>query len=408
MTSRDVVITLPRPHPSQRAVLAEAQRYNVLVCGRRWGKTQFSECYIMVDKLLRGEPVGYFAPTYKYVPEVWHDLLRILKPLRPQSNFSEKRIEIVTGGVLEMWTLDNKDAGRSRKYKTAVIDEAGLVAGLLERWHNAIRPTLMDLEGGAWFLGTPKGKNDYWLLYEKAGSEAGWARWQRPTHDNPHIPRGELDAAKAGMPEAAYRQEILAEFLEDGAGVFRNIRSAIYGDMPALVDVPAGEYVIGVDLGKVVDYTVFVVIELGSGRVAYIDRMQGEYTTQLERLKALCDRLAPRAVQIETNTGQMFIEQAYGLGLPVVPFTTTNATKMAIIDRLAIAFEHGAIAIPEYSPLVTELMAFEAERLPGGSIRYSAPDGQHDDTVMALAIAWNAAANGVGQVTGWRDNLLFG
>ncbi len=76
--------------------------------------------------------------------------------------------------------------------------------------------------------------------------------------------------------------------------------------------------------------------------------------------------------------------------MPVQPFTTTNASKAVIIEGLALAFEQGAIAILNDPVLLGELQAFAAEQLPGGTLRYSAPGGGHDDCVISLALAWSA------------------
>lgn len=384
----EITLTLPRPYALQRDVLAEARRFNVLACGRRWGKTEI-EKQILIDPALHGKPTGYFAPSYKLVLEVWSGLLRTLSPLITRRDFSQKRIELLTGGVIEMWTLDDPDAGRSRKYAAAVIDEAGLVSNLMTIFQEAIRPTLMDMGGSAWFAGTPKGHNDFYHLYELAGQRSDWARWQRPTHDNPFIDRAELDAAQADMTEDRYRQEILAEFLADGAGVFRYVRDAVYGPVASLDQIPRDRaYTIGVDLGKIKDATWFVVGDNETGRIVYLDRMRSDYTVQLDRLDALCQVLSPLTVVIEENIGQMFIEEARKRRIPVKPFATTAKSKQPLIEHLAIAFEHRAITIPDDAELIAELMAYDAERLPSGVTRYGAPEGMHDDSVIATALCW--------------------
>ena len=86
--------------------------------------------------------------------------------------------------------------------------------------------------------------------------------------------------------------------------------------------------------------------------------------------------------------GEPLIEQLQRAGLPVQPFQTTNATKTSALDALAPAFERGEIRILPDSVLIAELQAYEMERLPSGLLRYSAPDGMHDDCVMSLAMAW--------------------
>lgn len=80
-------------------------------------------------------------------------------------------------------------------------------------------------------------------------------------------------------------------------------------------------------------------------------------------------------------------------GLPIVPFTTTSASKQIAIDALALAFERSQLQLIPDETLLTELEAFTSERLPSGATRYSAPDGMHDDCVMSLAFAWYGATN---------------
>jgi hypothetical protein len=70
---------------------------------------------------------------------------------------------------------------------------------------------------------------------------------------------------------------------------------------------------------------------------------------------------------------------------------TTQATKAAVIEGLSLAFEQSALAILPDPVQLGELRAYSAERLPSGLLRYGAPEGLHDDCVMALAFAWEGA-----------------
>jgi hypothetical protein len=119
-----------------------------------------------------------------------------------------------------------------------------------------------------------------------------------------------------------------------------------------------------------------------------------DYTVQCGRLQALYERWHPKQILAEENSvGQPVIEQLTRDGLRIQPFTTTNASKAQAVEALALAFERGDLRILNDVVLVSELAAYQAERLPSGLLRYSAPAGQHDDCVMALAIAWSAAAS---------------
>src|SRR5512147_2938988 len=127
-TQTKITLILPKPHEGrklggQKRVISEMRRYNVLDMGRRWGKTDL--CQIVVSgPILKGYPVGWFAPTYKILDEAWSEINRIYSPIITASNKTEKRIETITGGIIEGWTLDKEGAARGRKYKRIVVDEA--------------------------------------------------------------------------------------------------------------------------------------------------------------------------------------------------------------------------------------------------------------------------------------------
>lgn len=135
-------IFLPRPHPAQRQIKAEARRFNVLACGRRFGKTALG-VDVEIEIALRGLPVGWFAPTYKLLSEVWRELRRTLAPLTVQKSETEHRLELVGGGVIECWSLDDPDVGRGRKYARIVIDEAAMVRNLEDAWEQSDRKSVV-------------------------------------------------------------------------------------------------------------------------------------------------------------------------------------------------------------------------------------------------------------------------
>src|SRR4051812_46693433 len=78
--SSDIEIILPAMHQAQRKVLTRAKRFNCIVCGRRWGKTTLA-VKLLIETALAGKKAAYFAPTYRYVGEVWKEVKRRLEPL---------------------------------------------------------------------------------------------------------------------------------------------------------------------------------------------------------------------------------------------------------------------------------------------------------------------------------------
>ncbi len=270
-----------------------------------------------------------------------------------------------------------------------------MVPGLMDAWQYSIRPTLADYQGDAWFLSTPKGRNAFWQMWQwgQDTQNPEWASWQMPSNVNPLLATSEIDEMRRTMPERTYRQEIEAAFVEDGGGVFRRVQEAATAEQQ---DGRRGDsqYVFGIDWALSYDFSVVTVVDVKRREVVYIDRFNGvDYSMQRERIKAIYGRFNPVGIIAEQNgLGGPNNEALRRMGLPVRDFTTTNATKADIIENLAAAFEQGNIRILNDAQLIAELQAYEVDRLPSGMVRYSAPDGMHDDCVMSLALAWHGAA----------------
>jgi phage terminase large subunit-like protein len=387
-------IRLPRPHLGQVRVASERRRFNVLCAGRRFGKTTLG-----IERLTRsaigGHPVAWCSPSYRMLTEVWREARRILAPVVVRTDTQQHRLELLGGGVIEMWSLDQPDVARGRKYRTIVIDEAAMVRHLEEAWNAVLRPTLVDLRGGAWFLSTPKGLNFFKHLYDR-GADPGfpdWAAWQMPTVSNPYIPPEEVEDSRKTLPERTFAQEFEAVFLESEGQVFRKVLEAASAtEQDRALD--GHRYCVGVDWGRAHDFSCFVVIDTTTREVVALDRSnQVDYQIQLGRLQALASRFRPDAIYAEQNAmGEPLVEQLQRMSLPVYPFQTTNASKMAVIDGLALGLERGELRLLKDDVLLNELLAFQAERLPSGLIRYTAPEGLHDDCVIGLALAYYGAS----------------
>lgn len=212
---RTVTLTIPRPHQEQRRVLSEASRFNVLCCGRRWGKTVLAQDRILAAAL-SNKPVAYFCPTYRMLSEVWRNVAFLVDPITKTRNAAQYRLELRTGrtSTIEFWSLDKPDVARGRAYGLIVVDEAAMVPDLEEAWHAVLRPTLVDLRGDAWFLSTPRGFNFFHSLYSlgQDADQREWASWRMPSSTNPHLPADELVAAQAQTDPVTYSQEYEAEF----------------------------------------------------------------------------------------------------------------------------------------------------------------------------------------------------
>jgi len=383
-------VRLPQLHSDQKNVIERIKlaRFVHLRAGRRWGKSHLL-ARMLTEAAVKKKVVGYFAPTYKLMLPVWEQARRVLRAPVADENKAERRIDTVVGGRIEFWSLDNPDAGRSRGYDLVVVDEAGLVRNLETIWREALIPTLIDRAGRAVLAGTPKGRGDFWRIYQSALDDPRWVTIRRSTSDNPRLDPADVALLRSAMTERAARQELDAEFLDDGGAVFRNVRSCV-GEV-----VRSGEAaIIGVDWGRHNDATVFIALDPQSRCVVDVERLVDvDFATQRRVLMTFWQRNGRGAILAESNSiGQPNIEELQRAGLPVQAFTTTTASKPLLIDTLALALEQRTIVLPATEWLLNELEMYSVDVTAAGRMRYGAPEGSYDDGVIALALAvWGAS-----------------
>lgn len=381
------------PHPGQYIVHNCLTRFRVLSCGRRWGKTTLGsgECFEVGSM---GGKALWLAPTYAMTQVGWqpiHD--HALHIPGVDISLSEKRVKFPNGGVIEVRSADNPQNLRSNAWDFVVFDEAAYIKR--ETWTEVIRPTLADRHGRALFISTPRGRNWFWELYQKGmAAEPDWFSFQYTTFDNPYIDEKEIKAAQAELPEIIFQQEFLAAFVDEAGGVFRRVQEAATSQK---LDAPEPEhqYVCGVDLAMSTDYTVITVMDMTAHKLVFIDRFtRCDQPVIEDRVEAAIKRFGCISAWVEDNgIGAPIVSGLRRRGLPVRPFTTTNASKTEIVQTLQADLEHGNIKIIDDKILIGELLSFESKKTATG-FTYSAPPGSHDDTVMSLAIANHACKRG--------------
>jgi len=197
---------------AQGRVFRHAARFRVLAAGRRFGKT-----YLALTELCRaawspGRVVWYVAPTYKQAKRIaWGPLKQITRSYcLAKPNESELRVDLVTGGSIAIRGADNYDALRGDGLDFVVLDEYASMAP--QAWTEVLRPALSDRRGQALFIGTPKGFNHFYDLFQNAGGQPDWAAFQFTTEQGGNVAREELESAAREMDERTYRQEFQARF----------------------------------------------------------------------------------------------------------------------------------------------------------------------------------------------------
>lgn len=383
---------LPRLRDDQIEIVASPARTKVIAMGRRWGKTFMAGIYALT-LADHGGAAAWVVPTYKNARAPWRFAEQMVGPAASIVNVrrSERTIDFPSGGRLSVYSADNDVAMRGESFDLVIVDEAAQIRE--ETYSDVLLPTLADRDGRIMLISTPRGRNWFWREWCR-GQEGrpDIKSWTAPTSANP-MPSIQSAAALARtrISERSYRQEWLAEFVDDSGGVFRRVSNAITAEWQESA-LNGHDYVMGVDWGKSHDWTVLTIVDVTTNEICHIDRFnQIDYAVQLGRLEGLYQRFQPYIIIAEQNSiGEPLIEQLKRRGLPVTPFVTSNATKTLAIDSLALAFEQDRIRIPKYDILINELQSFEVTRLSQGTNRYSAPAGLHDDCVMSLAMAWSA------------------
>ena len=396
-----VEIALPVLHEKQAHVEAHARRFNLVRAGRRWGKDVLGERRL-IRRVSNVASQSWYAPSYRMMVENYQSIHNRIAPIVTRATESLHRLELVNGAVIKFWSLDNFDAARGQKDGHVTINEAAAAPNLKEAWQNVIRPTLADLEGGADFWSTPRGLN---FFYELERDNKDWGVFHFTTYDNPYIPRGEIEAMKASLPETVFRQEILAEYVESGA-FFQNIDEVCVIDAPANPKDHAGHaFSAGLDLALTEDFTrLLVLCRTCSKAVDWWGGNRMDYFMQRGHIMDTLKKWPGVVLLPERNSmGVPNIEEFHrdGITLGKGPdkgfgFQTTSTTKADLILGLALAMQKKEVQLPrEYAD---ELRAYEVE-MTAANPKFSAPSGQHDDRVIAAALAWWNATN----VTWWMS-----
>jgi hypothetical protein len=387
-TAPNVRLEIPRPYPLQQEILDSPASRKVICAGRRAGKTHLATV-AAITAFLQGKRVLLSSTSQDQADVFWRYLKRWTRPLLSVAYKNEtKRILALGEGEIRVKTGRNADALRGDNVGVLVLDECARLDP--QAWFEVGAPMLADTNGTAWFISTPDRRNWFFQLYQRAidPAETNWAGWQFATTANPHLKPDALAMLIADMTAEGYAQEIEAQFLEGAGAIFRNVSECSTGER---AEPYAGEFIMGVDFAQSHDFTVCSVMDVGTRTQVDCDRFNRmPWLNQRARIEALAAKWQPRQIIAERNSaGGPVVEELQRSGLPVVGFDTTAQTKPALIQSLQLAFERREIVALRDPVQMGELMAYEVAWTTTGRPQYSAPEGLHDDTVMALALAWH-------------------
>lgn len=341
-----------------------------------------------------GGNIWWVAPSFPIASQIWRDAKKAAEGAWSYKSESERRIDFASGGSLTIKSADNPDSLRGQGLDGLVMDEAAFCHESV--WKLSLRPALADKQGWAIFISTPNGYNWFKDLFDNAGTENGWGRWQRPTSDNPLIPPEELEAAKLDMGLRGFEQEHGAQFvtMADAEWPGYYFGDKIWFDewpAPALIQFK----VMSLDPSKGEtersDYSAFIMMALALDGIMYVDAVIERLDTQEISRRALeMGRLFnPDAFGIETNQFQKVLSdniaresRDQGFGLPIWEINHVNNKLVRIRAGLTPYLSRGEIRFKRGSPgcklLVEQLRSFPLPKV-------------HDDGPDALEMALQVA-----------------
>jgi phage terminase large subunit len=201
-------------HPKQLEVFNDSHRFKIVAAGRRFGKSRLAAWTLLIEALKSTEKdCFYVAPTFQQAKDIlWGLLKEIGHEVIASAHENTAVLTLVNGRKIYLKGSDRPDTLRGVGLSYLVIDEYADIKPNV--WEQILRPALADVQGGAMFIGTPKGRNHFYELYKYAesGRDKDWVSFHYTSYDNPLIPTSEIEAAKTSMSSFAFRQEFLSSF----------------------------------------------------------------------------------------------------------------------------------------------------------------------------------------------------
>jgi phage FluMu gp28-like protein len=245
------------------------------------------------------------------------------------------------------------------------------------------------------FISTPKGRNWFYNIAVRGYGDENkqYKTFHATSFDTPFITPEELEEAKLSLPDSIYRQEIMAEFMEDGGEVFSSLSSScVLSSYPPQV---AGEkYYGGIDFGRQNDYTVLTILNSKGELVDFYRERQKSWDIIISEVVAKLKRWKPVAIAEVNSIGDVLYENIRKQYPAIQPFVTNNESKQNMIEDLIMGLNENKLVLPTNelnTDLYKELSVFTYEYSPKTrKVKYGSPNGFHDDTVISLALAYQS------------------
>jgi len=378
-----------KPHLHQKAIhhsiRNEMYKYYILNIGRQWGKTMLG-INQMLDWAINdsGCNIAWVTPIYKQGKKVFTELE---KATRGSGLFDYNSTELTVKGfnsTISFFSGERPDNIRGNTFDYLIIDEFAFTRE--ELWSEVLSATVLVKGKKVIFISTPKGKNHFYKLSLQPNYDDRYKYFHFTSYDTPFINALDLEERKRSLPSHIFKQEYLAEFIDNGSGLFTNVRDCIS------TPIKSTKYFGGLDIGRADDYTVLTIVNENNQTVFCERWRHDEWTNIIDKVAKIINEYKAITYVEVNNQGDVFYEMLQKKCRYLIePYVTTSKTKPIMIEDLAVLFEQKDISILDIQWLVDELEAFTyIYNQTTRNVQYSAPQGVHDDGVISLGLATQA------------------
>jgi len=387
-----ISVTLYSPHQNQQiihdSINNDGYKYYTLNIGRQFGKSLLgiNQSLFWFFNVSNAK-IGWVSPIYKQCKKVFNEIDNAFGDKRAfQSiNKTDLIIKSHTNTTIQFFSSESYDNIRGETFDFLIMDEAAWQQE--QAWTEVLRATVLVRGKKVLFLSTPKGRNWFYNLHALDGVNPQYKSFTMTSYDNPLIRPSEIDDARLTLPDNVFRQEYLAEFIDGGAGVFKELTINMQ---------PSGssKYYFGLDLGRADDYTVLTILN-DRGQMVACERWRHDtWSNIINKVVAVCRHWNAKGFMEINSIGDPLFEQMRAIYPNVEPFTTSSKSKQDIIEQLQVAIQNKEFTSLDLDWLKKEFELFTYEySQKTRSVKYSAPPGFHDDGVMSCAISYHAFKN---------------
>jgi len=368
--------------------LQNEYKFTIMPSGRRSGKTYNAAQWIAIECLKTPNTKALWVDTTQSNIDAYVDryFKKILRPIWHMCSYNQQKklLTFPNGSYIDFGSAERPENLEGFQYDRGVLNEAGIILKKEALWYNTLLPMFKGGHVRVKVIGTPKQKNTFHKLYVRGqGDGREYKSFHYSAYDSPFWTNEEIEKLKETMPDMVFRQEMLAEFLDDAGAVFRNIGGCIRE-----ADESLKTNIMAIDLAKHQDFTVIIAGNRESKQATYIDRFnQIDWSFQKNRIFNTWEKLGrPKVIIDSSGVGDPIFDDLMNAGMTIEGYKFTNKSKAELVQGLSIAMDNNDIGYMLDPVLIGELEIFGYDMSPSGNIRYNAPDGFHDDCVIALSL----------------------